>query len=157
MTPEENYSRVYFMDEGVVYSAQDIGGSDLCALFAVIAVAISAAGISHTEIDVAVNGELTEDMKAFVQDLRYAIVSSLDTLGDDIAFEEGNDPAAFTDVVQNPMHVIMRRDMWEKVTLCPSGCLDGRAAWLAARILGLDGFRIVRDEEVVLVPCDAEG
>ena len=53
------------------------------------------------------------------------------------------------------MWVVVTRAMWELVTLHPTGYLDGRAVRLLAKFLGLDGFRIVKHEDGLLVPCDA--
>ena len=64
---------------------------------------------------------------------------------------------SFKNVVNNPNHIIETRGVWEKVTLASNGCLDGRAVWLLAKILGLDGLRIVRHEDGLLIPCDAGG
>lgn len=147
-------SRVYFTTEGAQYMALDVGGGGLCALLGVIAVAMDAAGTPCEEIFAAVSGELTDDMKEYVQSLRANIVS---TCGDQFAFKDGEELANFDDIVHDPMWVIVTRAMWELVTLHPTGYLDGRAVWLLAKFLGLHGFRIVKHEDGHLVPCDAGG
>ncbi|CAM9157067.1 unnamed protein product [Ectocarpus sp. 6 AP-2014] len=145
-------SRVYFTTEGAQYMALDVGGGGLCALLGVIAVAMDAAGTPCEEIFEAVSGELTDDIKEYVQSLRANIVS---TCGDQFAFKDGEELASFDDIVHDPMWVIVTRAMWELVTLHPTGYLDGRAVWLLAKFLGLHGFRIVKHEDGHLVPCDA--
>lgn len=39
----------------------------------------------------------------------------------------------------------------------PTGHVDGKAVWLLAKFLGLDGLNIVKHEDSDLVPCDAGG
>lgn len=147
-------SRVYFTTGGTQYMALDVGGGGLCALLGVIAVAMDAAGTSYQEIFEAASGELTDDMKEYVQSLRANIVS---TCGDQFAFKDGEELASFDDIVHDPMWVIVTRAMWELVTLRPTGHLDGRAVWLLAKFLGLHGFRIVKHEDGHVAPCDAGG
>ncbi|CAM9632969.1 unnamed protein product [Ectocarpus sp. 13 AM-2016] len=146
--------RLYFTSDGRKHMALDVGGGGLCALLSVIALVMYTEGTPCEEILAAVSGELTDDMKEFVQSLRANIVS---TCGDQFAFEDGEELASFNDIVHNPMWVIVTRAMWELVTLHPTGYLDGRGVWLLAKFLGLLGLRIVKHEDGHLVPCDAGG
>lgn len=146
--------RLYLTSGGRQLMALDVGGGGLCVLLGVIALAMYAAGTPCEEILAAVSGELTDDMKEYVQSLRANIVT---TCGDQFEFKDGEELASFDDIVHNPMWVIVTRAMWERVTLHPTGYLDGRAAWLLAKFLGLHGLRIVKHEDGHLVPCDAEG
>ena len=75
-------------------------------------------------------GELTNEMKEYVQHLRAIIVS---TRGDQFAFEDGEELASVDDVVHDSMWVVVTRAMWELVTLHPTRFLDGRAVWLLAK------------------------
>ncbi|CAN0595774.1 unnamed protein product, partial [Laminaria digitata] len=51
----------------------------------------------------------------------------------------------------------MTRGMWEKVVLYLTGLVDGKAVWLSGKVLGLDGLRIVKHDDGLLMPCDAHG
>jgi hypothetical protein len=146
--------RIYFAPDGAQYMVLDVGGGGLCALLGVIALAMFAAGIPFEVIFATVSGELTGDVREYVQYLRTSIVS---TCGDQFVFADGEELASFDDVIHKPSWVIMTRAMWERVTLYPTGYLDGRAVLLLAKFLGLDGFRIVKHEDGLLVPCHASG
>lgn len=76
---------------------------------------------------------------------------------DYFTFVDGEELADLKDVVYNPLWVIMTREIWEKVVLCPTGLVDGKAVILMVKVLGLDGLRIVRHSDSLLVPCDAQG
>ena len=151
---EEENARVYSTAEGVQYVTMDVAGGGLCTLLSVIILVMFAAGISCAEIRAAANSELTDDMKEYVQALRAVIVN---ISGDHFTFRDGEEFAEFIDVVHNPRHTLMTKEMWQEGTLWSSGYLDGRAAWFLAKFLGLDGLRIAKQENGRLVPCHAGG
>lgn len=65
----------------------------------------------------------------------------------------GEDLANFDEIVRNPMWVVSTREMWGRVTLDPTGWLDGRAVGLLAKCLALAGFRIVKSENSHSLQC----
>ena len=66
----------------------DVAGAGLCGLLVVIALAMLTIEISYAGVCAAVNGELTDEMKEYVQILR-AIVASIS--GDYFTFQDGED------------------------------------------------------------------
>lgn len=113
------------------------------------------AGMSYAMFFLAVNGELTDEMKEIVQYLRGIIVDMSDGR---LQLEDGEESVLFNDVVNNSDHEIETKGMWRNVMLAPDGYLDKVAMMLLAEHFGLDGFRIVRARKDGLVePCDFEG
>ena len=102
-------NRVYFTPDGAQYMVLDVGGGGLCALLGVIALAMFAAGVPFEVIFATVSGELTDDIKEYVQYLRAIIVS---TCGDQFVFKDGEELASFDDVIHD--------SIWELMTPSPN-------------------------------------
>ncbi|CAM9212564.1 unnamed protein product, partial [Ectocarpus sp. 4 AP-2014] len=123
-----------------------------CGLLAPIALNLFAAGICVEDIFSAFNGNLTDDMKEYVQTLRGKVVKK--SRGR-FTFADGEEFADFADVVGNPKWIILTRGMWERAMVFPTGMFDGKAIVLMGEVLCLDGLRIVKHENGILAPCDA--
>lgn len=151
---QEN-DRIMHTPGGAKYMPLDVaGGGFCCGILSPIALKMFSKGIPLEDIVASVNGELTDDMKEYVQTLRGAVV---DMSRDYFEFADGEELAEFADVVHNPVWAIMTRGMWEKVVLYLTGLVDGKAVWLWGKVLGLDGLRIVKHDDGLLMPCDAQG
>ncbi|CAM9189687.1 unnamed protein product [Ectocarpus sp. 6 AP-2014] len=154
VTAEEG--RVYHTPDGATYRSLDVAGGGMCAVLTLIALYMISNGDPYSFVFAAVCGEVTSEMRGYVQCLRGIIVhmseGRITHLGD------GEESAPFDDVVENPNHEIETKGMWRMVMLAARGYLGTLAMGLLAEYFGLNGFRVVRpDEDGLLVPCDLEG
>lgn len=139
---EDGDGHVYHTTGAVTYRSLDVAGGGMCGLLTLIALYMIFNGEPYAFVFAVVNGEVTSEMRGYVQCLRGIIVhmsnGRITHLGD------GEESAPFDDVVDNPDHEIKTKGMWKKVTLATRGYLDGLAMVLLSEYFGLDGFRIIR-------------
>ena len=160
--PQENVGVVY-APGGAKYMVVDVAGYGLCGLLAPMALDMSRNNIPVEDIVSHVKTNVTDETEARTRELRSeAVIWSRDFafLDDTPGYAmppDGEKHDQFDNIVHNPMHVIMTRAMWERVVLCPSGVLDGRAVMCVGKALNLPGLRIVKLTDNRLVPVDAGG
>ena len=160
--PQENVGVVY-APGGAKYMVVDVAGYGLCGLLAPMALDMSRNNIPVEDIVSHVKTNVTDETKARTRDLRWeAVLRSrdfvfLDDMPGYAMTPDGEKHDQFDNIVHNPMHVIMTRAMWERVVLCPSGLLDGKAVMCVGKALNLPGLRIVKLTDNRLVPVDAGG
>lgn len=120
-------------------------GSSNCALLTLLTQWMRSVGIPSDTAVVAVNGKLSPEMVERVKWLRKAIVDASHghPLCENLDDDGTKETRSFEEVVQDPNHIIETREMWELVTLCLHGYLDGRGLMIGAEILGMHEFKIV--------------
>ncbi|CAM9812390.1 unnamed protein product [Pylaiella littoralis] len=154
VTAEEE--RVYHTSDGVKYRSLDVKGGGMCAILTLIALYMISNGDPYSFVFSAVYGEITSEMRGYVQCLRGIIVHMSE--GRITHLEDGEESVSFDDVVENSNHEIETKGMWRMVMLAARGYLDRIAMNLLAEYFGLKGFRIVRpNRDGLLVPCDLKG
>ncbi|CAM9708679.1 unnamed protein product [Ectocarpus sp. 8 AP-2014] len=110
-------------------------------------------GTPYAEVFSVVRGEhgnITDELKGTIQSLRETIADAPD---DRLPFNDGEAPAPLDEVMNTPNHEkIDEQDVVKKVVRRPDGFVDKVAMQLMAEHLGLDGLRIVRLVDGLLVP-----